>query len=214
MKNTKSSDNLAYWNSLGSHKEFKNPNLLLSNLTFLKKDVPILDIGCGYGRTLGELNQNGFSNLYGIDYSGEMISRAKKELEPNVDLRIGSATSLPYDNDSFLVVQLYAVLNCIPNLEEELKAIEEAIRVLGKGGYLLINDFPLTEPLDRYELQTDDYGELGYLKVDNMCKMRHTSVERIKNMVHSCYLISESISNELSMNGNPMGISSHIFRLK
>lgn len=47
-------------------KEFKN-----------KKDVPILDIGCGNGLFLYKLHEKGFVNLYGMDYSSTAINLAK-----------------------------------------------------------------------------------------------------------------------------------------
>ncbi|MGC4951250.1 class I SAM-dependent methyltransferase [Streptomyces sp. DT224] len=41
------------------------------------RHAAILDYGCGYGRTLRALEQQGFTNLTGADISPGMISRAR-----------------------------------------------------------------------------------------------------------------------------------------
>lgn len=44
-----------------------------------RPDSKILDMGCGYGRTLRYLRENGFKNLTGIDVSKDLIAAAKKQ---------------------------------------------------------------------------------------------------------------------------------------
>ncbi|MFQ5849163.1 MAG: class I SAM-dependent methyltransferase [Candidatus Binatia bacterium] len=44
----------------------------------LSKDARILDIGCGLGQFLYYLGEEGFQKLFGIDISGDQISRAKE----------------------------------------------------------------------------------------------------------------------------------------
>lgn len=213
MKKNSSDQNLEYWNTAGSQKTFNNPNLVLTKLDYLAKESAILDIGCGYGRTLSELALNGYSNLHGIDYSNVMISRAKEILPGNVNLKQSKATSLPFNDKTFDIVLLYAVLNCIPSPKEEAKIIQEALRILKTGGYLLINDFVMTKPLDKYKISSDIYGKFGYFKVEEQCSMRHTTPERIINMLGDNKLIFQSIGKETSMNGNSVEILSCIFKV-
>ena len=44
-----------YWNSIADKKEFTTPFDLNEFSNYVKKDMKILDVGCGYGRTLSEL---------------------------------------------------------------------------------------------------------------------------------------------------------------
>ncbi len=48
-----------------------------------KQGATILDYGCGYGRTLCELRKAEFINLYDVDFSEEMIKRAKCKSQMN-----------------------------------------------------------------------------------------------------------------------------------
>lgn len=45
---------------------------------YVKRDQVILDVGCGYGRTLDELYHNGYRNLIGIDFSEQEYSHVTK----------------------------------------------------------------------------------------------------------------------------------------
>lgn len=43
---------------------------------FLKKDEPIIDVGSALGYTLEKLDSQGFTNLFGVDSSSEMLKRS------------------------------------------------------------------------------------------------------------------------------------------
>ena len=74
-----------YWNRVSEKKEFTTPFQAENFSKYVKKDHLILDVGCGYGRTLDELYHNGYRNLIGIDFSKGMIERGKQQL-PYLDL--------------------------------------------------------------------------------------------------------------------------------
>jgi ubiquinone/menaquinone biosynthesis C-methylase UbiE len=202
--------NLNYWNSVGQQKKFKNPNLVLINEAQFPRDRKILDVGCGYGRSLLGLQQNGYQNLYGIDYSSEMIQRAKNETGlPTAHLVCGSALSLPFEDEFFDVILLFATLNCLPG--RDAIALKEAMRVLRPGGHILINDFIASGNLMNSDFyREDEYGPFAEFLVDGACNMRHTSVERAKTMNMGMKLISFETQQESSMNGNPVEIASYI----
>ena len=63
-----------YWNEIGVLKESTTSLDMDLFLQFVKKESRILDYGCGYGRTLSELLNNGYVNLYGVDISVSMIN--------------------------------------------------------------------------------------------------------------------------------------------
>ncbi|MFI8709410.1 hypothetical protein ACIGHG_20565 [Bacillus sp. NPDC077411] len=55
-----------YWNEVANEKQFITPFQFDWFSKYVNKEAAILDYGCGYGRTLLELKQNQFMNLYGV----------------------------------------------------------------------------------------------------------------------------------------------------
>ena len=68
----------------------------------------------------------------GIDLSEGM---AQKAITRGLDVRIGSVTELPFDDDSFDLVYSFKVLAHVPDIE---RALSEAVRVTRPGGTLLL----------------------------------------------------------------------------
>jgi 2-polyprenyl-3-methyl-5-hydroxy-6-metoxy-1,4-benzoquinol methylase len=98
-----------------------------------KKDRPlrILDIGCGTGLLMRDLGQ--FGTVQGIDSSPLAIEYCKKRGLTNVSL--ASATSLPFDSNSFDVV---VILDVLEHLEDDGAGCRELARVLDTGGIAII----------------------------------------------------------------------------
>lgn len=81
----------------------KEIDLALSVLQPKKTDM-ILDLCCGQGRHSLELARRGFINLYGLDRSHYLITRARKSnrsLGFMIHFREGDARSLPFASYSF-----------------------------------------------------------------------------------------------------------------
>ncbi len=106
----------------------------------------ILEIGFGPGVAIEEiahLAPDGY--IAGIDHSPEMLAMAEQRnrkpiIEERVELIIGTADELPYDDASFDKVFAVNVFHFWPDPTAELK---ECQRVLKPGGMIL---FYLTEP--------------------------------------------------------------------
>lgn len=62
-----------YWNSAAEKKEFTTPLHFEEFSKYVGKEDIILDVGCGYGRTLNQLYEEGYHNLIGIDFSENMM---------------------------------------------------------------------------------------------------------------------------------------------
>jgi ubiquinone/menaquinone biosynthesis C-methylase UbiE len=105
---------------------------------FLKPGNKILDIGCGAGRTTIGLYREGFENIEGVDISPAMIRKARviaTGLGFNIKFDIGNACLLPHDDESFHgAIFSFNGLMQIPYPRNRLNALEEARRVLKKGG--------------------------------------------------------------------------------
>lgn len=96
---------------------------------------PIVDLGCGAGRTTGFLKAVG-CDISGIDLSPKMVELARKNY-PGVTFEVGSMTELPCkDGELGGVLAWYSTFH-IPR--EELPGLfTEFARVLRPGGRVLI----------------------------------------------------------------------------
>lgn len=100
----------------------------------------LLDVGCGSGHysvPLKELSPN--LHYYGIDTSPMAVKVSKKYATPESVIRLGSATELPYSDNSFDVVMSITCLQHLP-VEMRLQAISEMKRVLKPGGLIMMRE--------------------------------------------------------------------------
>lgn len=119
----------------------------------LSPDKKIIDVGCGPGFWVRYFLKLGFNNLSACDLTEQAISLTKKSLslygldKYSVDIKIGNAEDLPYENESVDHVNCQGVIHHTPNTE---KCIEEFYRVLKPGGSLCFsvyyNFFLLRKP--------------------------------------------------------------------
>lgn len=193
-----------YWDKVAWTKEFTTPFPHERFQSFARAEDHILDVGCGYGRTLQELWGRGYRNLAGVDLSSEMIRRGKA-LFPHLELRAARGDELPFDDESQDVVLLFAVLTSIPQDLEQERVIREVLRVLRPGGVLLVNDFLLNDDernLARYRKDAGLHGPFGTFVLPDGGVMRHHDSVHMKKLLAS---LDEAIFEETlfrTMNGN------------
>ncbi len=101
-----------------------------------------LDVGCGPGHLACELAREVApeGRIVAIDRSPESVDASKaravkEELADAVDVQVGDATALEFPDETFDFVVAVQVYCFVPNVA---RAIEEAARVLRKGGRLLV----------------------------------------------------------------------------
>lgn len=197
-----------YWDSVSEKKEFTTPFQIEEFAKFVDKDSVILDVGCGYGRTLEELHQLGFKHLIGIDFSDDMIKRGKKQFS-HLDLRVKKDAAIDLADESADAVILFAVLTCIASNEEQKKLIAEISRVLKPGGILYVNDFLLntdernTKRYDAYKKENG--GEYGTFALPEGAVCRHHDEKWMKELLESEGGFEQKAFEHLTfttMNGN------------
>ena len=104
---------------------------------YLKKNrnLKILDIGCGTGAVMKNLQKYG--EVYGIDSSNDAIEFCKKRGLKNV--KVGNAMNLPFSNNTFDLITCLDVLYH-KGISNDNVVIKEMFRVCKKGGISLITD--------------------------------------------------------------------------
>ncbi|PED67952.1 class I SAM-dependent methyltransferase [Priestia megaterium] len=193
-----------YWNEVANKKEFTTPFQPELFLTHVNREAVILDYGCGYGRTLSELRGYGYKNLHGVDFSEEMIKRAKSN-DSEIDFQVIQSGKLPFSNHSLDAVLLFAVLTCVHKDEEQNAILNEIKRVLKPGGIIYINDFSLNHGKrnkDRYEKGFAKYHTYGVFELADGAILRHHSEERIKEWTNQFEEVEYRKVEYATMNGN------------
>src|ERR1700736_2286978 len=103
---------LAYWNRVGPGKTFGHPVNFERLGGLINSDSRILDIGCGYGRVLGSLFEQGYHNLIGFDPAPAMVALARERF-PAINFEVINAPPhLDPPNASVDTVLLFSVLTC------------------------------------------------------------------------------------------------------
>ncbi len=195
-------DQSSYWDR-GAGKTFTHP-LSSDFLAALQPGDRILDYGCGYGRSLAELAGLGFGNSVGVDFSGEMIARGRRE-RPALDLRHVTRTVVDEPDGSFDAALILAVLTCIVGDAQQDAVLQEIRRLLRPGGLLFISDMPLQDD-DRNRARYAEgvaHGPYGTFDTGDGGLVRHHVGERLEAWLKGFTPISSKPIVLKTMHGNP-----------
>ena len=205
-----------YWNKVADVKEFPTPFKIEEFNKYVLKEEKVLDVGCGYGRTLNELYKQGFKNLTGIDYSKEMIKRGLK-LYPYLNILENNGDYIPFPDNKFDSVILISVLTSNYNDEEQENLISEINRVLKNEGILYMADFLINNDkrnLDRYKLYKNKYGIYGVFELPEGAILRHHTKKHIMKLTkHFNGLLYKELKYK-TMNGHISNGFYYILRKK
>ena len=193
-----------YWNSVAFVKTFNLHPYFKEFGEYMKKDSRILDYGCGYGQSMNEFGRQGYTNLYGIDFSEQMIQRGKKE-NPHLNLVKNDGRHIPFEDNYFDAVILFAVLTCIAITDDQLQLIDEIKRVLKAGGILYISDLLINTDqrnIDRYNKFEDKYGSYGVFELPEVPLLKHHSEKWITQLTEPFQRVWYKKFVVTTMNGN------------
>jgi ubiquinone/menaquinone biosynthesis C-methylase UbiE len=146
--------------------EYWREKLILRDLNY-QAGEKLLEIGCGAGAVLGILG-TAFPGLKlaGIDLETKQIEYANQHLKnlklQDVDLRVGDASQLPWENSYF--DRIYAMW-FLEHLPDPLQVLREAKRVLEVGGTIT-----LTETDYRTIVISPHCSDYSYLQ-DSLCEL-------------------------------------------
>ncbi|XP_049819244.1 EEF1A lysine methyltransferase 2 isoform X1 [Aethina tumida] len=122
----------------------------LQKQSTIPKDCKLVDIGCGNGMFLIELANEGYSNLYGTDYSEEAIKLAVSIAEKNnVSVRYFQHDITESFTDTYKIVHDKGTYDAISLSKESAdnrrKYINNVHSCLEDDGYLIITSCNWTE---------------------------------------------------------------------
>ena len=146
--------------------QYWRDDLILRDINYKSGDK-LLEIGCGAGAVLGIL---GIAfpkiKIAGIDLESKQINYARQHLSKlnltDADLRVGDASKLPWDDNSFS--HIYAIW-FLEHLANPLPVLKEARRVLKPRGTITI-----TETDYRTIIVTPESADYRYLQ-DGLCEL-------------------------------------------
>lgn len=164
----------------------------------------IMDYGCGYGRTLEDLRRVGYLNSVGVDFSEAMLARCRSN-HPHQNLICNDGQRLPFKDEAFDAVLLFAVLTCIPSDADQRALLSEIERVLCPEGLLYLSDLLLNVDArnrERYERFAKVYGTYGIFELPEGVRVRHHEREWIQDLTASFEELEFEPFSVKTMNGN------------
>ncbi|HEY6659570.1 MAG TPA: class I SAM-dependent methyltransferase [Pyrinomonadaceae bacterium] len=194
-----------YWNTEGPQKSFGHPLNLQRLSHWLSLESRILDFGCGYGRSLGELFNSGYRNLIGLDFSPAMIAAARVRY-PEITFQSVQSSTIPLSDESVDGALLFSVLTCVPTDDGQRAIVGELHRVLRPGGLLYISDLwlqPDERNLTRYARDESKYGMYGVFDLPEGVTVRHHDPKWIETLTTDFHMVALDNIEVLTMNGNP-----------
>jgi SAM-dependent methyltransferase len=124
----------------------------------------VLDAGCGPGGMTVYCAERGPKKIVGVDRSAEHIDQARrfaeKKQRDNVEFRVASLDSLPFESETFDVMMMNDVLE---HIDRNLIAgtFSEAARILKRGGELALC-FPPWTSFDASHLYSEIHVPWSY----------------------------------------------------
>jgi ubiquinone/menaquinone biosynthesis C-methylase UbiE len=103
----------------------------------------LLDVGCGFGGTIQQINRTySDMNLTGLNIDPRQLAAADAQITPTHGNTLhwieADACELPFEDNSF---DRILAVECIFHFPSRQKFLSEAARVLKPGGYLAVSDF-------------------------------------------------------------------------
>ena len=142
----------------------------------LNRESKILDAGCGTGLVGIELKKNGYSNIYGIDFSQNMIDQIPKDIYKKIE-KIDLNKPLKFKKN------IYDVVMCVGTFtygHVKPQALNELIRITNSGGLIC---FSINEGI---------FEKYGFdKKIKELSKSKLWSV---KEFFKSNYIINKNVN--------------------
>ncbi|MCK4499993.1 class I SAM-dependent methyltransferase [Candidatus Babeliales bacterium] len=178
-----------YYNIKGGHVHLYYTEQKVKLLEkFVKPGYSVLDVGCGVGVHARLLKENTNCNIYGIDYSKEMVRSANKNLGGSFMIK-GDATKIPFKDSSFDVVYTVNLLHHLIKHKAIEHAIVEMARVSKK--YIIIFEFNSKNPFCKYILFKVCPYDTGDERIPSKKEITQIAYEDglvVKEVIHKSFM--------------------------
>ncbi|MFW5886848.1 MAG: class I SAM-dependent methyltransferase [Bacteroidota bacterium] len=168
----------------------ENKTLFQSELLALKQVIPVdktgVEIGIGSGVFAEQLGIR-----FGIDPSEKMLEYARKR---TLKVQKGVAEELPYEAESF---DYAAFITSICFVDNPLKAVREAYRVLKKEGGIIIaiidKETPFGKFLESGKKKSRFYKDARFFSTDEIIKLLEKNSFKITNIFQTLKNLAATI---------------------
>ena len=182
--------------SFGLHRKWKKRFVELIDLNFKKKNI-ILDVGCGTGDIMFQINNKSKLNsnylAYLVDPNMEMMKYGiKKFKKKNISWVASYGEKLPFKNNMFDLVTMSFSLRNVDNIKITLNEIN---RVLKKDGQFLCLEFGKIKNVainSIYKIYSDNFiPELGKKITGNKEAYKYLveSIKRFPSQEEICKIL-------------------------
>jgi SAM-dependent methyltransferase len=141
--------NTDYWNNEGVQKVFTHP-ICSEWIKNLDRKSSVLDLGCGYGRLTPSLRQEGFSCIFGYDFSAPMIERAIREYPgATYTSSVEALSGKPFD-----LILCFALFTSCPSCNKQVELVSLINNLSQESALLYISDYETRDNpnyFDRYK---------------------------------------------------------------
>lgn len=160
-------DKVAEKNHGDSHKHYEKALEWIESLNIKR----ILDLGTGRGDFIESLKKKYPQrqyDIYGIDISENMISKAKSK---GIDAKfsVGESENIKFENNYF---DLVVCINSFHHYEKPEISIKEIHRVLQDGGVLILGEIYLPKILAKFINKLLPYGTTGDYKIYSLEELK------------------------------------------
>jgi demethylmenaquinone methyltransferase / 2-methoxy-6-polyprenyl-1,4-benzoquinol methylase len=104
----------------------------------VSSDARVLDVATGTGLVARALMRRYGCSVVGLDQSEEMLGRARALVGPSVELVVGEAESLPFEDASFDALTFTYLLRYV---DDPAATMRELARVVRPGGRIAMLEF-------------------------------------------------------------------------
>lgn len=198
--------NTEYWNNEGVQKVFTHP-VCSDWIENLGRKSSVLDFGCGYGRLTPDLRKEGFSDIFGYDFSAPMIERAIRE-NPGATYTssVEALSGKPFD-----LIICFALFTSCPRSNEQIGLVSLINELSQENGLLYISDYETHDNpnyIDRYkERKLNTYGCFSSGNV----VFRHHEPGHFDNLMNGWVRLKERSLSSKTLNGNNIIVRQYLY---
>lgn len=174
---------------------------------YLKNGDSILEIGCGSGGGLAFVAKwKRLDRVVGVDFAGALIRRCRRLFgAAAIEFRRADALALPFDDKCFDVA---ISVESSHGIEEKDLFLEEALRVLRRGGVFVWVDFIYSRASSMHSLERCEAAIAGCgakcikrldMSENALASLRESSPERIKRIEESVWKPFQGIAKDFAV---------------